>query len=275
MKKVVLCADDYGQNQSISQAIIALLEKNRLSATSCMTNSSGWLEHARWLQPFDGQADIGLHFNLTEGKPLSERLAATHGIMSLQHLIAKACAHRLSRSAVEAELNAQLDAFVEGMGRLPDFVDGHQHIHQLPVIRHALLNVYEARLRDARAWLRCVHDPRAFLRVHSRHYLKKLIIQLLGAGVFKKMVIERGIPHNSSFAGIYSFTDAMRYSHMFPRFLADIRDNGLIMCHPGLLTSDRTDKISDARYQEFLYLIGDHVVRDCLHAGVSLHRLVK
>jgi chitin disaccharide deacetylase len=104
MKKITLCADDYGQNQSISQAIIALFEKNRLSATSCLTSSLFWPEHAKWLQPFANQVDIGLHFNLTEGKPLSHDMLSAHGFLPLSQLILKAYARRLNREAIEAEL---------------------------------------------------------------------------------------------------------------------------------------------------------------------------
>jgi len=255
MKKITLCADDYGQNEAISQAIIVLLEKNRLSATSCMTTASDWPVHAKWLQPFTKQADIGLHFNLTEGKSLS-----------LSKLLLKAYCRSLNTSAIEAELHAQLDAFREAMGRMPDFIDGHQHIHQLPIIRNALLNVYEERLRTTKCYVRCVHAPKV-------HDIKRWIIQLLGASSFKKMIIKREIPHNSSFSGIYQFTDSMRYSQIFPRFLREISDGGIIMCHPGLSSSDTTDVIAKARYDEFLYLESNQFMVDCFDAEVVLGRL--
>src|SRR5438445_12446121 len=116
MKKITLCADDYGQNQSISQAIIALLGKNRLTATSCMTTALTWPEHAKWLHPLVQQADIGLHFNLTEGTPLSSNLMNSHGFLPLSPLLFKAYWRALNRVAIESELHAQLDAFEAAMG---------------------------------------------------------------------------------------------------------------------------------------------------------------
>ncbi len=267
MKKIVLCADDYGQNQSISQAIITLLEKKRLSATSCMTTSSLWPVHAKWLQPLVDQADMGLHFNLTEGKPLSGKLAGSHGFLPLSKLVLKAYWRLLNRSAIEAELHAQLDAYEAAMGRMPDFIDGHQHIHQLPVIRQALLNVYEKRLRMTNSYVRCVHHPRSYGQMN----VKRLIIQLLGASAFKKMLVKHKIPHNASFAGIYPFTDSKQYARFFPRFLAQISEGGVIMCHPGLASVDG-DSIAKARYDEFLYLDSDQFVLDCFRAGVTLCR---
>lgn len=267
MKKIILCADDYGQNQPISQAIIALLEKKRLSATSCMTTAPLWLNHAQWLHPFKDQIDIGLHFNLTEGMPLSEELKASHGFLSLQRLLFKAYSRQLKRRIIEAELNAQLDAFVVGIGKLPDFIDGHQHIHQLPVIRDALLTVYEKRLRSSHCYVRCVHNPSVYWRLQ----LKGLVIQLLGAGTFKKKLVKRQIPHNPSFAGVYSFPDAKHYAGYFSRFLAQSKDRGIIMCHPGLQqVAETKDVIAKSRVDEFSYLMGDDFVLDCFQAGIEL-----
>jgi len=265
MKNITLCADDYGQNQSISQAIIALLEKNRLSATSCMTTGAKWPEYAKWLHPWIERADIGLHFNLTEGHSLSGQLA----FLPLSKLLFKAYWRFLKQSAIEAELHAQLDAFESALGRLPDFVDGHQHIHQLPVIRQALFHVYEKRLRSVNCYLRCVYHPRFFLRPDR---FKEIIIQLLGARAFKKMAMRGKIPHNSSFSGIYPFADRKPYSQRFPRFLAEVSDGGIIMCHPGLSPSTEADMIAEARYREFLYLESDAFVMDCFHAGVSIKK---
>lgn len=78
-KRIVLCADDYGQAPAISQGILNLLDKKRLSATSCIVNSPYWEAHSQWLTQFIQQADIGLHLNLTEGKPLSAEYNQHYG----------------------------------------------------------------------------------------------------------------------------------------------------------------------------------------------------
>ena len=65
-KNIILCADDYGQNEATSQGIIQLIQLNRLSATSCLTTTNNWPIHAQQLRPFHGQIAIGLHLNLTE-----------------------------------------------------------------------------------------------------------------------------------------------------------------------------------------------------------------
>ena len=79
MKHIILCADDYGQNFAISQAIVDLFEKKRLSATSCMVTSPDWPRYSSLLIPFRDHVDVGLHFNLSEGFPLSDAFLRAYG----------------------------------------------------------------------------------------------------------------------------------------------------------------------------------------------------
>lgn len=269
MKSIILCADDYGQNTAISQAIINLFKKNRLSATSCMTNAPNWLVCAPWLAPFSGLVDLGLHFNLTEGELLVKEGMQS---MPLPQLILKAYLRQLKQAAIEQELHAQLDRFVEGVGRLPDFLDGHQHIHQLPVIRDAVLRVYDQRLRQQGCYIRSVADTRSLWQVGSQDGIKSLIIQLCGAHAFKKALVQQSVPHNASFAGVYDFADASQFRNHFPEFLTKVTEKGIIMCHPGLPNSADHDEIVSSRCLEYEYLQGEQFVADCAKKQVNLSR---
>ncbi|WP_292256660.1 ChbG/HpnK family deacetylase, partial [Mesorhizobium sp.] len=46
---------------------------------------------------------------------------------------------RIDEPDVHAELDAQYDRFVEALEGPPDYIDGHQHVHFLPVVRNWLL----------------------------------------------------------------------------------------------------------------------------------------
>lgn len=273
MKNIILCADDYGQNETISQAIISLVAKNRLSATSCMTTFSDWPAAAKWLLPFKNQIDIGFHFNLTEGQPASKALSEAHGFMPLTTLLLRAFCRRLNRQVIEAELHAQLDLFADAMGCMPDFIDGHQHVHQFPVIRHALLNVYEERLKETACYIRSIYEPdfiSCFLR--GQRSFKQFVLQASGAAALKSQLMKKQIPHNSSFSGIYEFNESAHYAEKFRGFLQTVKENGIIMCHPGVQSGD---SIGAARNNEFAYLESDQFASDCLHSGVSLGRFSK
>jgi len=269
MKQIILCADDYSQNPGISQGILKLLQEKRLSATTCMTNSIYWTVHGAWLKAFTGKADIGLHLNFTEGKPLSPALSLAQDgeFISLPQLMIRAGLRRLNGQAITHELNAQLDAFVAVMGQLPDFIDGHQHIHHLPIIRDRLLEVYKDRLQANGTYLRSV--------ITSCSSLKKAALQFTGAYTFKKQLIKYKTPHNTSFSGVYQFRDNINYRKLFLGFLQEINNGGLIMCHPGLLVDHSTanhDPINKNRAIEFQYLSSHDFTQDCQDNAIQISR---
>ncbi len=272
MKSIILCADDYGQNAVISQAIIDLIAKNHLSATSCMANSYYWPTHATWLNPYKNQVDIGLHLNFTEGKPLSRSFVKKYGaeFFGLPKLLFHAFTRKLDKQVIADEIEAQLQRFSDILGQSPDFIDGHQHVHQFPIIREALLEIFKKQLKPHGAYIRSVYDKDVF----SRFSLKKLIIQLTGAGAFKAALREFGISTNSSFSGIYDFTKNVEYRTKFLSFLQEVNQGGLIMCHPGLGQQDETaDPIYASRPLEYAYLISDQFASDLIAHQVQLSRL--
>jgi chitin disaccharide deacetylase len=266
-KRIVLCADDYGQAPEISEGIISLLAKERLSAVSCMVNTRDWLHHAHDLQVYQAKVDIGLHLNLTEGQALSNAYRKVYGsqFYPLPTLMRKAWLHQLEQTVLEAECHAQLDHFANTLGFLPHFLDGHQHVHQFPIIRSAFLKVYQERFATQKAYIRLAQEKLNWTDC-LRHF-KKIIINAAGSHVFSRLLKQRHIPHNHSFSGIYSFQEAERYACLFPRFLKTIADKGLIMCHPGLLASTK-DKMTEARNAEYHYFSSVQFLNDCEQAKV-------
>ena len=273
-KRIVLCADDYGQVPSISFGIIDLLAKNRLSATSCLVNCEGWFEQAALLIPFKFQADIGLHFNLTEGKPLSQIFKKTYGdaLFSLPMLMLKAGARTLNQAVIAAECEAQILQFREATGFLPRFIDGHQHVHQFPIVREAVLHTYEKHLRKERAYVRLAREKIEIKMLDVLANFKKLTINAMGANVLKKHLVDKNIDHNQSFSGIYTFSQASYYEECFRQFLAAIGDYGIIMCHPGLTSSGENDAIGEARYAEYQYFSSEQFLEDCEAFDVEISR---
>ncbi|MFO1265796.1 MAG: ChbG/HpnK family deacetylase [Rubrivivax sp.] len=67
---------------------------------------------------------------------------------------ARAALGRSERELLRREITAQLDAFESALGRPPDFVDGHRHVHQLGGVREVLLEVLGERFGSRRPWLR-------------------------------------------------------------------------------------------------------------------------
>jgi predicted glycoside hydrolase/deacetylase ChbG (UPF0249 family) len=256
IKRIVLCADDYGQNRGISTGILALAERGRLSAISCMSTARGWPEAAAQLRDSSAGVDAGLHFTLTDEQH------------SLATVIASAYLRRLDKATVMQALTTQLDLFSEHLGREPDFVDGHQHIHQLPVVRAALLEVYQKRFTQQRPYVRSL----ARITASGHAGIKPQIIKALGGRPLQRALRERQIPHNHDFGGIYDFSDREEYRALMRYWLNHAQDGALFMCHPGLADSDDSDPIAAARQREFHYLNSDEFLDDCHSANVELVR---
>lgn len=278
MKRIVLCADDYGQEAAISAGIISLIKAERLTAVSCMVNSPCWSEHAEWLKPYQEKADIGLHFNLTEGCPLSSQFKSCHGevFSTLPEVIRSSIFRQIDFKVLVEEMRAQLDAFERAMGRQPDFIDGHQHVHHFPVVREAMLAVYEERFTSMtkKPYIRVVE-----INIKSMDWLKnikKLIIYAMGVPALKRLLKKQQIPFNQSFSGIYNFDDNVDYAALFPAFLRQVSDNGLIMCHPGNSQSiESSDAIAGTRPIEQQYFLSEAFVQTLLDQQAVLSRFAR
>lgn len=260
MKRLFLCADDYGQNSAISQAIIALHQQARLSATSCLTTFFDWKSHAATLAPLKDALFIGLHFNLTEGTLLTTNVHSIGDLLIRTHLRA------VAQSTVQKELHAQLDQFEAGLQQLPDFIDGHQHVHQFPVVRNALVAVYQERLSHSKIFIRNTAAPFYW------NDIKNAILQISGARALRTLLLKKNIPHNATFAGTYSFHQSENFSTIFCERLKDVGDQGLVMCHPGLNADDTHDPIASARLKEYQYFSSEQFIVDCRDAGVDIIR---
>lgn len=261
-KTIYLCADDYGYNPAVSSAIRHLIENQRLNATSCMVNMPDFPAEAKALLALSAPIFIGLHLDFTEGNFLS---APTKPVYSLKKLILIAHTRLIDKIFIEQEIRAQLDRFEAAFGCPPDFIDGHQHIHQLPVIRNILLKIYKERL-PASCQLRNTFP----VCTAGKFWCKSGVIAATGGWYFSRMLKKDRIPHNPQFSGIYNFSPDCSYRMLFKAWLTAIQDNVLIMCHPGLSAMDSGDSIAQARSMEYNYLSSNDFLQDCIEANVIL-----
>lgn len=263
LMRIILCADDFGYTPSVSKGILNLVEKKRLSAVSCLTNFPDWQMSAHRLASYRNQIDIGLHFNLTEGISLSENKK----FPSLMQLMLTSHLRLVKRKWIYHELKRQYQRFVDIIGFAPDFIDGHQHIQHLPVIREVLLEFYQKQLGNHRPYLRVVNT--------NNSDKKSRVIGMTGASKFKKIVEAKKLPHPATFAGIYDFKNSQRYPEIFPDFLTKVEDGGLIMCHPASQTHLKNDPISAARWNEYQYFNDEKFERLLSDRKIELSRFQK
>jgi predicted glycoside hydrolase/deacetylase ChbG (UPF0249 family) len=255
---LILCADDYAMTEGVSQAIEALAEARRISATSAMVTTPHWPTHARRIARLRDRVAVGLHLNLTLGAPLAPmpRLAPDGRFSPIGRLAAAALRGQLPEEEVAAEVGRQLDRFETELGVPPDFVDGHQHAHCLPTVRTTLISALERRYATRPPLVRDPADRLARILARRTAMAKALAIAGLARG-FGRALAAAGLPANTSFAGVSDFRPGS-VERDFARALTAPGACHLVMCHPGFADAElaRLDPVTERRHREYEVLMG-------------------
>lgn len=269
---LTLCADDYGLAPGVGRAIRALIETGRLQATGCMTAGPFWPSEAALLRPLWPRAEFGVHLTLTDHAPLGALpgLAPDGRFPPLGRLLKLSALRRLDRVEIAAELERQIDSFEAAMGRAPDFLDGHHHVHQLPVVRDVVLDLAARRLAPG-GWVRsCWDDPLAILG-RGVDPFRAGLIAALGIGL-RRRLRRAGIAHNQRFRGVYDFSGRVAYPALFERFTDRPGPATLVMCHPGEVDDAlrACERLTDQRAVEYAFLASDDMTASLTDRGLVL-----
>lgn len=139
MKRLIVNADDFGWSEAVTSGILRAHRDGLVTSTTLMANLPGAeaaLERARREAPGLG---IGLHLNLTEGRPLTGDAAAPLAdaqgdlVRSLVTLVRRVRTSPAARLAAEREWEAQI-LWARDHGLRPTHLDGHKHVHLAPAL---------------------------------------------------------------------------------------------------------------------------------------------
>ncbi|MBI1904973.1 MAG: ChbG/HpnK family deacetylase [Rhodocyclales bacterium] len=261
-RPIIVCADDFGLAPGVSDAILTLIAAGRLSATSCMTPLADWRRSASMLREIVARfpADVGLHLTLTDHAPLTPapRVASNGRLPALGRMLARTLAHALPRDEIRDEVRAQLDAFEDHWGRAPDFIDGHQHVHVLPIIRDAVVEEVLRRYPAGQPWIRdCVESP--WRIVHRRSAMPKALLISALAWRMRRLLRAHGIAANDGFSGVYDFSARIPFANRMKTFLDATGPRPLVHVHPGRVDAELlgSDPLTVQREIEFAYLMSE------------------
>lgn len=249
--RLCINADDFAQNAAIDAAIIDLAERNIINSTSALVLSPHWQQAAKNLTNLPIQ--VGLHLDLTS--------QFTHEFdchYKLSSLICLAYTRQLNVQHLEKVIELQWDRFCDAYGHAPDFIDGHQHVHQLPQVRDALFSIIikKAWGLQQNQWVRICK---------AKHWrgLKAMIISALGANHLQQQASTMGIATNADFAGVYNFNKNRNLKELWSNWLSQLPNKRLvIMCHVAIDSQYATDEvlhdeIYHARVNEYKWLKSD------------------
>jgi predicted glycoside hydrolase/deacetylase ChbG (UPF0249 family) len=244
-RHLCVCVDDFGLSAGINSAVFDLAERGSISATGGMVRRSAWTAGARVLRHIDAaRLDVGLHFDLTRPG------VADGPEPGLLGLLARTYSRTVFSAALQADIRDQLSRFEDAMGRAPAFVDGHRHVHQLPVVRNLLVEEIARRYASSPPWIRntapgCRPGPSRF---------KSEAIHALGGKALARLAAEHRIPVSRRLLGVYDFSGGVAdYEKHLNEWLCACRSGDVLMCHPsaGMLSGD---PIGPARLREYAVL---------------------
>lgn len=160
-RRVVFHADDFGLNPAVNRGILAGFSYGLLTSTSVLVNAPafsealrGWntLARERELGRLPSQAfrsrlgdpplpfDLGIHLNLTQGKPLTGRrfprqlLDSRGRFPGAFRLLSRLLSFgSVFRNAIREELAAQIERLLDH-GIVPTHLNGHQYVEMMPVV---------------------------------------------------------------------------------------------------------------------------------------------
>ncbi|MDX8440809.1 ChbG/HpnK family deacetylase [Mesorhizobium australafricanum] len=228
IRSIRLIADDYGLAPGVSDAILELIDLGRLTGTGCMTGFPEWEEAAARIRPFRRRAAVGLHLTLTDQVAATgpSSLASDGKLPGLASLALPVRRGRIDERDVHAELDAQYDRFVETLTGPPDYIDGHQHVHFLPVVRNWLLARFGASARKPA--LRGAPG----LPGMDAAAPKIAAVAALAAG-FNGSMRRAGFSVMTPLSGIYDWRQPEKFASTLRAAIKTLPERGVFMCHPG------------------------------------------
>jgi predicted glycoside hydrolase/deacetylase ChbG (UPF0249 family) len=235
-RQLLVIADDFGIGPATTAGILRLAGKGVVTGSVLLVNSPYAADAVDAWRRRGCPMDLGWHPNLTLDAPVLPpgRVPSLVGpdgrFWPLRDFLGRWLLGRLDADDIEAELQAQYDAFVDLVGAPPDFVNTHQHVGLFPPVGEML--VWVLRRREYAGYVRRVREPWALLRQVPGARLKRAVLNHLGrrqSGIQARA----GFPGNDWLAGI---TDPpwVRDPQFFARWLACVPGRVVeLMCHPG------------------------------------------
>jgi len=125
--KLIVNADDFGMSKGVNLGILECFKEGVVTSTSLMANM-GAFDHAIEIMK-NNDLDVGIHFNLTIGEPLSPKekiKTLLNETNNLEHNIKRLAV--ADKNEIRLELMAQLNKFLS-TGFSPSHIDFHHELN--------------------------------------------------------------------------------------------------------------------------------------------------
>lgn len=269
---LVVNADAFGLSPGVSRGVAHAFDEGIVTSASLVANMPGFAAAVSLARARPGLG-VGLHLNLTDGSPVlpAERVASLVGedglFLGYRAFTLRLLSGRVRREEIVAEISAQLERLTSA-GLAPTHVDGHRHIHLLPVLFDL---VADAALRSDVSYVRCpatVGDRALATGIKAA--------RALGLAGFGRLqygrLSERGLSTADCFLGAAG--GGVAEMQEAARRLAELPEGGLVewMVHPGKVDAELifVDDVLWSREEELRWLTSEEAASAVAEAGARL-----
>lgn len=139
-KYLIVNADDLGYYKAADEGIIKAAKDGIITSATVVVNMPRAEKLPEAMKKLPALS-LGLHFNLTHGKPLHKNVTSLTGNDAFFCHTADALCLKASPEDIACELRAQFNFFQKLFGRAPTHIDSHKHIHRKKNVLEALVSV--------------------------------------------------------------------------------------------------------------------------------------
>lgn len=140
-RRLIVNADDFGLTAGVSRGILRAHREGLVTSTTVLASLAPQPE-------LDAAAagsglGLGLHFNLTWGRPVSPA-GTVPSLVDAEGRFGRdlaALQERARPDDVRRECETQIEAFARRFGRPPTHLDSHHHVHRVPRVMDAVVDV--------------------------------------------------------------------------------------------------------------------------------------
>lgn len=135
MKKIIINADDFGYSVNKNEAVKFGFQSGIITSASMITNMEGFGQAIEEVLPEIPFMDLGFHFNIFEGKSLTNPSLLTdrNGYFNRSWFeIMLDCGGEKMQRQLETEFRMQLERIL--VYKHISHIDSHMHVHALPPI---------------------------------------------------------------------------------------------------------------------------------------------
>jgi len=257
--QLLIVADDFGMSAGVCLAITELAKNGYLNASSVMTTAPYFsrvkelaeIRKNSTVKPFQ----IGLHLDLTYGRSVfgfqNNRITDENGDFK-QSFFGLFWRSFLQKKKLLRplfyEVKAQFDRLEKEIGEV-DYIDGHQHIHSIPIIFKIVSRIAK---RSKVKRIRIINES-----LFSTYVFKGFFFapKLQFIGLIKLLVLRFCFLFNQQKTSRYFFSIlfSCRFSKMERKIMLNLMKKNQeveLMIHPGYSKID----ISDSKNREFAHL---------------------